>query len=295
MDRIILIQEPSALIKRIAILKYFSFIGLGIIALCLFQSMYFTNKIITLYVSIWLILSLTAGIIALYNKFKPAKYFLTALSALILGVIIRATKVYFPESSFLQFDYAFQLGFMIEAILLSLALGNRIKQMGLEQKLETEKIQNRIARDLHDELGSNFSSISLISKMALENKSIDQQTSGRLKKISDAADHSVNSIREIIWFINTENVIFGKLIDQIKLLTAGIGEDISIRFSAENVTRDMELNVHITRNLYLSIKEIFNNINKHSNASNVEIDISNKTNSIRSALLMMEMVLKWIK
>ena len=279
------LQREKYLGRFSEVLKYFSLMGLGIIALCLFQSMFFTNQIIILYAFAWLILSLTAGLIALYKKYKPATYFLAALSALVLGVIIRGTKAFFPEHSFLQFDYAFQLGVMIEAIILSLALGNRIKQVEIENKLEKEKIQNRIARDLHDELGSDLSSISLISKMARENKSIDQQTSGRLKKISDAADHSVNSIREIIWLIDTENVIFGKLIDQIKVLTAGIGEDISIRFSAENVTRDMELNVHITRNLYLSIKEIFNNINKHSNASNVEIDISNKTNSIKISII----------
>ena len=78
----------------------------------------------------------------------------------------------------------------------------KAKNIEQEKEIEKQKIRNRIAQDLHDEIGSNLSSISLMSELIQNDEKINQEASEKIKRIHKVAKGSTQAMRDIVWLTN---------------------------------------------------------------------------------------------
>ncbi|MGI8964472.1 MAG: two-component regulator propeller domain-containing protein, partial [Limisphaerales bacterium] len=69
---------------------------------------------------------------------------------------------------------------------------------------ELERLRLRIASDLHDEVGSNLGSISLLSLMMQQQDTTTIESKKDLALIHRISGQTANSIKDIVWFTNPE-------------------------------------------------------------------------------------------
>ncbi len=167
---------------------------------------------------------------------------------------------------------------IIAYIALLVAVGSFLFfQYNFRQKLKIEHIRNRIASDLHDEVGSNLSSIAIYTevlrkKLSEENKDLLPL----LDKITGNSKESVGLMQDTVWALNPMNDGSERLIERIisfgkEILTAkGIGFSHKVSINSFDIKLDMEER----KNCYMIIKEALNNAAKHSGATSVKLEIS---------------------
>ncbi len=164
-----------------------------------------------------------------------------------------------------------------------LAIGYAIYRYRLQQLLRIERMRNNIARDLHDEIGSSLSSISIFSKLALRRINTKEADPGiLLQKINEDASHVMDSMSDIVWSINTknddlENVFYRMREHAIQLLEA---KNYTVHFNFDERLRPVKLDIQTRRDLYLIYKEALNNIAKYADGKNVWIVLSLDNNTI---------------
>ncbi len=140
------------------------------------------------------------------------------------------------------------------------------------QRLEKEQIRQRIARDLHDDVGSTLSSISILSDTALSNVEEKQ----RLGHIGEKARSALDSISDIVWAVNPQNDSMEKVTEHLTrfavemLEPAGIVVDVFMDKKATALKLPMEQR----KEFYLIFKEAINNCAKHSKAKNARISLT---------------------
>jgi ligand-binding sensor domain-containing protein/signal transduction histidine kinase len=142
-----------------------------------------------------------------------------------------------------------------------------------EKETEKEQIRSRIASDLHDEIGSNLSSIALIGEMLDSKLSLTEQERKSLQKIPCTARATAESMRDIIWFINPENDSMAKLLVKMRDTANLMLESIDFTFTVPKRGILPETDLNFRRNLYMIFKECLQNIIKHARAKKVEIEI----------------------
>jgi signal transduction histidine kinase/ligand-binding sensor domain-containing protein len=146
----------------------------------------------------------------------------------------------------------------------------------LEQRAALDKERTRIARDLHDELGSslNYISMSLGDVRRLEEIHIEKfQT--RLEKISQFAVRTVRSLDEIVWAVNPRNDSLRSLAEYVTQLAGELFEDRNIRCRfhiAENLP-EMQLTPETRHDLFLAVKEALGNSLVHAHATEVQLGV----------------------
>ncbi|HSL89355.1 MAG TPA: two-component regulator propeller domain-containing protein [Ignavibacteriaceae bacterium] len=143
-----------------------------------------------------------------------------------------------------------------------------------EKEIEKQKIRNRIARDLHDEIGSNLSSISLLSRMLKDELKSDGELSQNLSRIESTAKNSVTSIRDIVWFINPSSDSLIDLIRKMNETSENLLKETECFFHHNIPDTDKKISPEIKRGIYLIFKETLNNISKHSGADKVNINVN---------------------
>lgn len=157
-----------------------------------------------------------------------------------------------------------------------LKLMQRISEIGAAKiskyKIE-ERVRLKIARDLHDEMGSTLTSINIISKMALEQSSGQAGLSDQLRKIKDHSARMMDSMSDIVWAINPANDSFDKTILRMKEFAAEILEPAGMNyyFTEDERLAGLQLNIEKRKELYMLFKEAVTNAAKHSKASEVNI------------------------
>lgn len=68
------------------------------------------------------------------------------------------------------------------------------------------QLRNKIARDLHDDIGSTLSGINIFTRIALQKIKTDEHASAELlQKISDRSKKTMDALSDIVWSINTKN------------------------------------------------------------------------------------------
>jgi signal transduction histidine kinase len=135
----------------------------------------------------------------------------------------------------------------------------------------------RISKEIHDELGSSLTSISLLTEVL--KKRIDTRVNPEVNKISDTSADMVDKMNEIIWALNTSNDTVNSLVAYVRKFANNFlhDADMELEFLEINIPEQQQLEGTVRRNIYLTVKEAVNNIVKHSNAKKVimEVDAAN--------------------
>lgn len=153
----------------------------------------------------------------------------------------------------------------------------------LNQKLRVQEIRNNIARDLHDEVGSNLSSIALFTAVAKEKTASGKDgVEPLLKKIGDYTQISQESMNDIVWMINSINDNFENIIIRLRAIASEMCEakNISMHFNVPEKINEVKLDMNKRKNFYLIFKEATNNIVKYSECQNIWITVKHAHNDI---------------
>ncbi|MCU0333290.1 MAG: histidine kinase, partial [Ignavibacteriaceae bacterium] len=157
-----------------------------------------------------------------------------------------------------------------------------LKAVNIEQEkeIEKQKIRNRIAQDLHDEIGSNLSSISLMSELIQKDENINAEASEKIKRIHKVAKGSTQSIRDIVWLTNPSSDSLKDLIAKMREVAENILGKFNLHFDYPNDITEINLLPETKRNIFFIYKESLNNIIKHAEAKSVWIKFGTENSSI---------------
>lgn len=162
-----------------------------------------------------------------------------------------------------------------------------ISTIRIKNQLEIEKLKLKIASDLHDNIGSGLTEISILSEVAERNKdNTNSAVKKDLRKISDTARLLVDSMSDIVWVVNPQRDSLHDLIVKLKDSYNEFFSSIGISFQVKNVEKsdDIKLPMEYKQNLLLMFKEAINNAIKHSSCKKIILEALYKDHTIEIML-----------
>lgn len=170
------------------------------------------------------------------------------------------------------------LSFFMLSFLVHFAIQKQKLKATLEKeraiKHTEEKERQRIAKDIHDDLGSGLSKINVLSELILRNKSLNKDISVNAEAIAETSKNLVINMRDLIWALDSENVTLSGLASRIREYSSDYLEDFSaeLKLKTEDNIPNSAISKECHREILMTVKESLNNIVKHSQASIIEIE-----------------------
>jgi signal transduction histidine kinase len=155
-------------------------------------------------------------------------------------------------------------------------LNARIDELERQKSIleERQRTRDKIARDLHDDVATTISSISLYAEMMhqrTKKRRIDLEEA--VKKISSLSSDAKQAMEEVVWSLSPKNDTLNNLVDRMGDVAAQWCSDHSLQCHLAFciIPSNIIIPEEIRKNVYLIFKEAMNNILKHSNADAVEL------------------------
>jgi ligand-binding sensor domain-containing protein/signal transduction histidine kinase len=147
----------------------------------------------------------------------------------------------------------------------------RVAQLERERVLEQERA--RIAQDLHDDLGSSLTRISLLSGLAREDKNDSRQVEAHVNKISQSAAQTLRALEEIVWAIRPGSDSLQSLVEYIAHFANELfdGDGVRCRLDLPADLPSRPLPPEMRHNIFLVVKEALTNSLKHAGAHEVQV------------------------
>jgi signal transduction histidine kinase/ligand-binding sensor domain-containing protein len=149
----------------------------------------------------------------------------------------------------------------------------RLRRLEIQRAMD--QVRQRIARDIHDDLGSGLTEITMLSDNLAGDGNDAQATRNTVRRIGDCARALTHSMDEVVWAINPQTDTFESLatylnvIAQERLALAGI----RCRLNTDADLPNLDLSADIRHSLYRAAKEALNNAIKYSGATEVSVTI----------------------
>ena len=136
-------------------------------------------------------------------------------------------------------------------------------------------MRNSIADDLHDDIGSTLSSISIMSELA---KAKSPEASPLLASIGESTISMQENMSDIVWAIKSENDRFENVLQRMNQFASEIldAKNIALDFTSDASLSTSRLTMKQRKNLYLFFKEAINNAAKHSDAKKISVSYFSK-------------------
>ena len=140
------------------------------------------------------------------------------------------------------------------------------------RRAEMEALRSRVARDLHDEIGSNLSSIRLMSEMACRNGIDPCEAAQVLEDIKSAAVESTEALRDIVRFFREGEFPRKQvLIDRMRRCAEALLGGIEWTMESTGDMDDSVVAFTDAREVLLILREALHNCARHSGARSVQI------------------------
>ncbi len=225
------------------------------------------------------------------------------LSMSFIAILLRNLAI-IPAWPFIQ--HAVVLGFILEALvftigfsrwhrtvesdrkLLQLKLAVEQQEKQLAVQAAEQRVKDRIARDLHDDVAASMSGIRILSQVAhsqFSQKAPD--AAPLLLQISQNAQSTLESISDLIWAVKPHADYLNDMADRmreyaVKMLDA---KDIDYEMNIPRNLPMRDLDIETRRSIYLIFKEALNNAMKYSECSriNISLQVENERLNLRVA------------
>ena len=165
--------------------------------------------------------------------------------------------------------FALFMGTVVGAVRIAVTRKLQRKLEKLKQQHALEQERDRIAKDIHDDLGAGLTQILLQS--ALAQRTPPEQIQTHLTQISTTAHELVGAMDEIVWAINPENDTLDGLVTYTGKYVQEYAGQAGLRCRLELPAQlpTVNLTAEARHNLFLAVKEALNNIVKHARATEV--------------------------
>jgi signal transduction histidine kinase/ligand-binding sensor domain-containing protein len=156
----------------------------------------------------------------------------------------------------------------------------RLRQLEIQRAMD--QVRQRIARDIHDDLGSGLTEITLLSDNLTSDGHDAQATKETVRRIGDCARALTHAMDEVVWAVNPRTDTLESLATylndfaQERLALAGI----RCRLNTAAELPNLDLSADIRHSLYRAAKEALNNAIKYSGATEVAVTIESRGNDL---------------
>lgn len=165
---------------------------------------------------------------------------------------------------------------------LKLAMEQQEKQLAVHAA--EQRVKDRIARDLHDDLAASISSIRILSDVAQRHIAPEMpEAASLLEKISRSAKSTVESLSDLIWAVKPNPDFLNDIADRMREYAGRIldAQNIDYQIDIPRNLPVLDLNLEVRRNAYLIFKEAVNNAVKYSKCRNLVISLQIQHGELR--------------
>jgi len=162
---------------------------------------------------------------------------------------------------------------VVVAVICLRLLAKLTVQSKAQQLLQRERA--RIARDIHDDLGAGLTHLVLLGETAQKELAGDAKACTQFERISEVGRKLVGAIDEVVWTVNSQR----DSLRDFEIYICRYAENflrarsIRCRLDVDDEIPQASFDLATRRSLFLAIKEILNNITKHSGATEVSLGI----------------------
>jgi signal transduction histidine kinase/ligand-binding sensor domain-containing protein len=168
---------------------------------------------------------------------------------------------------------------------ISAGIGSAISQARMKARLQRLRIKHtreserqRIARDLHDDLGASLTEISILAALAAEDG--PKNSNEDLEQLSLKAKNAVSALDEIVWAVNPREDTLHSLVEYLAAYAREFlgNAHITLRSDVPTGIPESPLESTIRHGIFLATREALNNLVKHSEATEAKLSISYQNN-----------------
>jgi signal transduction histidine kinase len=171
------------------------------------------------------------------------------------------------------------------ASLISFSLTTQVLLHKKEQQL-LQRERARIARDIHDDLGTRVTQLVLQGEVAQSELPPGSKTRGQLEGISEEAREALRAMDEILWAINPRR----DTLHEFATFVCGHAQTflkatpIQCVLDVEPAMSTTAFDLPFRRSLLLAVKEALNNAVKHSEATELLLQIRRQGHGLTVAV-----------
>ena len=163
-----------------------------------------------------------------------------------------------------------------------------VERRRLMSKDQLDQLRKRIASDLHDDIGSNLGSISLIARTArkdLVRLHGPEEVAEDLGEVESIARESSLAMRDIVWLLERRQDSIGDLVERMRETAGRLLREINFTLDCESNKTAAKLSLDAKRHLFLFYKEAIHNVLKHSHADRVSIRLWDEDDKLALEIL----------
>ena len=141
----------------------------------------------------------------------------------------------------------------------------------VQRQSDLERERTRIAKDMHDHLGTSVTRVSLLAELT-KNDALDAgKTAAHAEKISETAIELGRTLDEIVWAVNPKNDSLDRFCDYVAVQAQELFQltDVLCRVDLPPEMPRHPLSAELRHNLFLAAKEALNNVVRHAQAKEV--------------------------
>jgi len=145
----------------------------------------------------------------------------------------------------------------------------RLARLQTLNAIERERL--RIAKDMHDQIGGMLTQMSQLSDLGLNEMEDPSLLRNRFERIGNRARVAVQSLDEIVWATNPKNDNLASFAEYVSRFSDEFFECTRIRCWQEvpATLPPLPLRTDVRHNVFLAVREAFNNALKHSQGTEV--------------------------
>jgi signal transduction histidine kinase len=175
---------------------------------------------------------------------------------------------------------ALMMGGLLVVVAVAVRLSERRRAerqiRGLEQERAVAAERARIARDIHDELGSSLTKISKLAETIEQQSEMRNQIVTLSKTISSTTRDTIQTMDEIVWALNPKNDTLKEIANYLVffaedfLRPSGIACCLDVTLSLPQIPVTAE----VRHNIFMVVKEALNNAVKHAKAQEIKFGLN---------------------